>query len=47
MMRRGRVDREVAVALPGGELQIAWPNDTAQITMAGPAAFVYEGEWLP
>lgn len=47
MMRRGRVDREVAVALPGGELQIAWPDDTAQITMAGPAAFVYEGEWLP
>ncbi len=47
MMRRGRVDREVAVALPGGELRIAWPEDTAQITMAGPAAFVYEGEWLP
>lgn len=47
MMRRGRIDREVAVALPGGELQIAWPDDTAQITMAGPAAFVYEGEWLP
>lgn len=47
MMRRGRIDREVAVALPGGELRIAWPDDTAQITMAGPAAFVYEGEWLP
>lgn len=47
MMRRGRVDREVVVALPGGELQIAWPDDTAQITMAGPATFVYEGEWLP
>ncbi|MCL1634880.1 diaminopimelate epimerase [Luteimonas sp. SX5] len=47
MMRRGRVDREVAVVLPGGELRIAWPDDTAQISMAGPAAFVYEGEWLP
>lgn len=47
LMRRGRIDREVVVSLPGGELQIAWPDDTAQITMAGPAAFVYEGEWLP
>lgn len=47
MMRRGRIDREAVVALPGGELQIAWPDDTAQITMAGPAAFVYQGEWLP
>lgn len=45
LMRRGRVDREVAVSLPGGELRIAWPDDTAQITMAGPAAFVFEGEW--
>lgn len=46
LVRRGRVDRDVVVALSGGELQIAWPQDTAEITMAGPAAFVYEGEWL-
>jgi diaminopimelate epimerase len=46
LMRRGRVAREVAVALPGGELTIAWPHDAAPITMAGPAAFVFEGEWL-
>jgi diaminopimelate epimerase len=44
-MRRGRVDREVAVELPGGTLTIAWPHDGAQIAMAGPAAFVFEGEW--
>jgi len=47
LMRRGRVDREVTVALPGGELQIAWPDPNGPITMAGPAAFVFEGEWLP
>jgi len=47
LMRRGRIDRDVVVSLPGGDLRIAWPDDTAQITMAGPAAFVYEGEWLP
>lgn len=43
LMKRGRVDREVTIALPGGELQIAWPRDDAPITMAGPAAFVFEG----
>ena len=46
LMRRGRIDREVAVSLPGGELRIAWPDDTAQVLMTGPAAFVFEGTWL-
>ena len=46
LMQRDRVDREVTIALPGGELQIAWPRDDAPITMAGPAAFVFEGEWI-
>ena len=45
LARRGRIDREVAVSLPGGELRIAWPADDAQVLMAGPAAFVFEGEW--
>lgn len=46
LMKRGRVDREVTIALPGGELQIAWPDAEATITMAGPTAFVFEGEWI-
>jgi len=45
MMRRGLVDREVDVALPGGTLRIGWRDDASPITMAGPAAFVYEGEF--
>ena len=45
LMQRGRIDRDVAVDLPGGTLDIAWPDDDAQIAMAGPAAFVFEGEW--
>ncbi|HRO26750.1 MAG TPA: diaminopimelate epimerase [Luteimonas sp.] len=45
LVRMNRVDRDVAVALPGGELQIAWPDDAAQVAMAGPTAFVFEGEW--
>lgn len=46
LMRRGRVDRAVDVALPGGTLRIEWPRDDAELTMAGPAAFVFEGEWI-
>jgi diaminopimelate epimerase len=46
LMRRGRIDREVAVMLPGGELNIAWPSDTVAISMAGPATFVFDGEFL-
>ena len=45
LMRRGRVDREITVSLPGGDLQIAWPDDNASIVMAGPATFVFEGEF--
>ena len=45
LVRRGRVDRDVVVALPGGELQISWPDDAAQVAMSGPTAFVFEGEW--
>ena len=43
LMQRGRVDRDIAITLPGGELRIAWPRYDAPITMAGPAAFVFEG----
>ena len=43
LMRRGRIDRAVTVSLPGGELRIAWPADDAPLSMAGPAAFVFEG----
>lgn len=43
LMRRGRVARDVAVTLPGGELRIRWPADDAPLAMAGPTAFVFEG----
>jgi diaminopimelate epimerase len=45
LVRRGRVDRDVAVELPGGTLRVGWHDDGAPITMSGPAAFVFEGEW--
>jgi diaminopimelate epimerase len=42
-MLRGVVDREVTIALRGGELAIAWPEDSAHVSMTGPAAEVYSG----
>ena len=47
LIRRNSIDRDVDVVLPGGTLRIAWPDDASQISMAGPAAFVFEGEWWP
>jgi diaminopimelate epimerase len=46
LVRQGKVGRHVRVSLPGGELEIDWPRDEDPIRMAGPTAFVYEGEWL-
>ena len=46
LVRNNRIDRDVMVALPGGELRIVWPEDTAQVEMTGPTAFVFEGEWI-
>jgi diaminopimelate epimerase len=42
-IRQGRLEREVAVDLPGGTLTIRWPFDVTPLTMAGPATFVFDG----
>jgi diaminopimelate epimerase len=47
LVRQGRVVRDVVVELPGGTLRIAWPRNDAPVSMRGPAAFVFEGEWNP
>jgi diaminopimelate epimerase len=46
LMKRGRIDRSVLVTLRGGDLRIDWPDPVAQVTMTGPAAFVFEGVLL-
>ena len=45
-MRRGLVEREVTVTLPGGDLVIAWGEDR-RIRMTGPATESFRGsfEW--
>jgi diaminopimelate epimerase len=45
LRRRGSVDADVTVALPGGELEIGWSGPGETLWMTGPAAFVFEGEW--
>ena len=46
LIRLGKIARQVDVHLPGGVLQIDWPNDDADVSMTGPAVLVYQGEWL-
>jgi diaminopimelate epimerase len=43
---RGEVDGSVTADLPGGALQIDWDGPGQHLWMTGPAAFVFEGEWL-
>ena len=46
LRKLGRVGEEVRVILPGGTLTIAWQGPGHTLWMTGPAAFVFEGEWL-
>lgn len=42
----GRVDDDVRIELPGGALEIRWAGPGHVLWMTGPAAFVFDGEWL-
>lgn len=44
--RRGRVGDDVSVELPGGVLEIEWQGAGHALWMTGPAAFVFDGQWL-
>jgi diaminopimelate epimerase len=44
LRKRGKLDADVAVELPGGALEIHWDGPGAPVWMTGPAAFVFEGE---
>ena len=47
LMQRGRIDRDVTVSLPGGDLRIGWPDAHSPVTMTGPATFVVDGVYHP
>lgn len=42
-VRQGVLNREVTVHLRGGDLQVQWQDDNAQMLMTGPCATVFEG----
>lgn len=42
-VRRGMLERESTVSLPGGDLTINWNKDSNRILMTGPVAVVFAG----
>ena len=42
----GLANRTVQMKLSGGNLQLYWSADDNHVYQTGPAAFVYDGEWL-
>ncbi|MBA2650937.1 MAG: diaminopimelate epimerase [Tatlockia sp.] len=38
-----RMERQIEVSLPGGDLRVDWPDTKGPIYLTGPATFVYEG----
>jgi diaminopimelate epimerase len=45
-IRLGLLDSPVRVRTRGGELVIAWAGEGRPVQMTGPAAAVFEGEWI-
>jgi len=45
LIQRGRLQREVQVSLPGGELRVHWPHQAAPIVLSGPAECVFDGHY--
>lgn len=42
-IRIGRLSRRVNVNLPGGAIEISWPQDDAEVTLRGPVNHVFDG----
>jgi diaminopimelate epimerase len=41
----GRTGRRVLAHLPGGDLELEWPEEGGSVFMTGPATEVFSGEW--
>lgn len=41
----GRTERSLLAHLPGGDLELEWPDDDAPVFMTGPATEVFTGLW--
>ena len=43
LMRLGLSQRNITLALPGGELGVSWPSDDAEVVLSGPVVHVFDG----
>jgi diaminopimelate epimerase len=41
----GRTERQILAHLPGGDLELEWPEPAGSVFMTGPATEVFSGEW--
>ena len=41
----GRTERRILAHLPGGDLELDWPDPTGSVFMTGPATEVFSGDW--
>jgi diaminopimelate epimerase len=41
----GRSERTIVAHLPGGDLELSWPDDHRPVYMTGPATEVFSGVW--
>jgi diaminopimelate epimerase len=41
----GRTDRRILAHVPGGDLELQWPRDDAEVRLTGPMEEVFTGEW--
>jgi diaminopimelate epimerase len=41
----GRTGRKVLAHVPGGDLQVEWPDDHGPVRLTGPVEEVFTGEW--
>ena len=46
LRRRGKLDANVAVTLPGGTLDVCWADATSPVWMTGPTQFVFDGDYV-
>lgn len=43
LIRLGLTERSITLALPGGELDVSWPSDDANVVLSGPVVHVFDG----
>ena len=41
----GRTGRKIRAHVPGGDLEIEWPDDASPVRLTGPVEEVFTGEW--